>query len=149
MARYRFFPGDAGVSPEAAAMLVAALSGRRYHFLRKEGKLRLRTERPAAGLLEELVAGQLATGWAGGVYEPETTAFGGPEGMAIAHQLFCVDSPAAVAETASPRNRERCILLISAMNRSAGLDPFEIGDVWARIAELKRDELHLMQHCVR
>jgi protein-L-isoaspartate(D-aspartate) O-methyltransferase len=131
------FPGDAGVSPKAAGVLSAALSGRRFHFLRKEGKLRLRTERPAAGLLDRLVADQLATGWVGGVYEPETESFGGPEGMAIAHEVFCADSPAALAETGSPYAKERCVLLICAMNRSAGLDPFEIGDVWAKIANLR------------
>ena len=118
-------------------MIAAALSGRRYHFLRKEGKLRLRTEEPAGDLLDQLVARRLAAGWVAGVYEPEVSAFGGPGGMAVAHQLFCADSPAALAETGRPRSKERCILLISAMNRSAGLDPFEIGDVWARIADLR------------
>jgi protein-L-isoaspartate(D-aspartate) O-methyltransferase len=131
------FPGDAGVNRKAAAVLSAALFGQRFHFLRKEGKLRLRTERPAADLLDQLVADQLATGWGGGVYEPETDAFGGPEGMAIAHRLFCADSPAALAETGSAYAKERCVLLISTMNRSAGLDPFEIGDVWGKIANLR------------
>jgi protein-L-isoaspartate(D-aspartate) O-methyltransferase len=131
------FPGDAGVNAKAAIVLSAALSGQRFHFLRKEGKLRLRTERPVPDLLDQLVADQLATGWAGGVYEPETDAFGGPDAMAVAHKVFCADSPAALAETGSPLAKERCVLLISAMNRSAGLDPFEIGDVWAKIANLR------------
>lgn len=131
------FPGDAGVSPKAAAVLSAALSGQRFHFLRKEGRLRLRTEHSTAGLLDQLVAGHLATGWVGGVYEPETDAFGGPEGMAIAHEVFCADSRAALAESGSPHAKERCVLLISAMNRAAGLDPFEIGDVWAKVADLR------------
>jgi protein-L-isoaspartate(D-aspartate) O-methyltransferase len=131
------FPGDAGVSPKAATVLSAALSDQRFHFLRKHGTLRLRTERPTADLLNQLVADRLATGWVDGVYEPETDAFGGPEGMAIAHEVFCADSRAALAETGSPYGRERCVLLISAMNRSAGLDPFEIGDVWAQFANLR------------
>ncbi|MFC4010235.1 methyltransferase, FxLD system [Nonomuraea purpurea] len=131
------FPGDAGVSPEAAAALTFALSGQRFHFLRKEGTLRLRTGWPAADLLDQLVADQVVTGWTGGIYEPETDAFGGPEGMDIAHEVFCADSRAALAETGSPHARERCILLLSAMHRAAGLDPFEIGDVWAKIAGLR------------
>src|SRR6185437_6989356 len=131
------FPGDAGIGPEAAAVLAAALCGKRFHFLRKEGKLRLRTEHPAADVLDQLIAQQLATSWASGIYEPETAAFGGPAGMAVAHGLFCADSPAAVRETGSRQARERCILVISAMNRAAGLDPFEIGDVWGKVASLR------------
>ncbi|WTL60475.1 thiopeptide-type bacteriocin biosynthesis protein [Streptosporangium sp. NBC_01495] len=72
--------------------------------------------------------------WGGGLYEPETEAFGGPESMAIAHEVFCADSPAALAQTGSPLAKERGILLLSTMNRAAGLDPFEIGDVWAKLA---------------
>lgn len=131
------FPGDAGVSPKAAAALSDALHGWRFHFLRKAGKLRLRTDRPAADLLDRLVVDELAAGWVGGIYEPETDAFGGMEGMAIAHEVFCADSPAALAQTGSPLARERSILLTSAMNRAAGLDPFEIGDVWAKIESLR------------
>ena len=131
------FSGDAGVNPKVAEVLSAELSDQRFHFLRKQGGLRLRTERSAAGLLDQLVADHLATGWAGGIYEPETDAFGGPEGMDIAHQLFCADSRAALLETGSPYAKERCVLLLSAMNRAAGLDPFEIGDVWAKFANLR------------
>ena len=130
------FP-DGGVSAKAAAALAAALSGQRFHFLRKQGKLRLRTERPAADVLDRLVTDQLAAGWVPGIYEPEVSAFGGPDGMAIAHDLFCADSPAALAETGDPGGRERCILLISTLNRAAGLDPFEIGDVWSKVAALR------------
>ncbi|MFC5829511.1 thiopeptide-type bacteriocin biosynthesis protein [Nonomuraea insulae] len=131
------FPGDAGVSPEAAARLSAALTGRRFHFLRKDAGLRLRTDRPVDVLLDQLVADEVAAGWVGGIYEAETDAFGGPWGMAIAHAVFCADSPAALAETGSPDSRERCILLLSSMYRAAGLDPFEVGDVWAKIGDLR------------
>jgi protein-L-isoaspartate(D-aspartate) O-methyltransferase len=130
------FPGDT-MSAKAATALSQTLAGQRFHFLRKEGKLRLRTEHPAAEILDQLVTDQLASEWVGGIYEPEVDAFGGPEGMDIAHDVFCADSPAALAETGSPRARERAILLISTLNRSAGLDPFESGDVWARIAALR------------
>jgi protein-L-isoaspartate(D-aspartate) O-methyltransferase len=131
------FPGGAGVTPQAAAALSAALSGQRFHFLRKDGGLRLRTEHPAAALLDQLTAAGLCTGWTSGIYEPETCAFGGPQAMAAAHELFCADSPAALAQTGSPHARERCILLLSAMCRAAGLDPFETGDVWAKVAALR------------
>ncbi|MBB5157576.1 methyltransferase, FxLD system [Saccharopolyspora phatthalungensis] len=131
------FPDDSGLNAKAATALVAALSGQRFHFLRKQGKLRLRTEHPAADVLNRLVTDGLVTGWVAGIYEPEVDAFGGPEGMAIAHELFCADSPAALAETGDACRRERCILLISTLNRAAGLDPFEIGDVWAKIADLR------------
>ncbi|WP_214324752.1 methyltransferase, FxLD system [Nonomuraea sediminis] len=131
------FPGEVGASPKAATALVASLSGHRFHFLRKQGKVRLRTDRPAADLLDRLVADELAAGWVGGIYEPESDAFGGEEGMAIAHDVFCADSPAALRETGSPLARERAILLISAMTRAAGLDPFEVGDVWAKIRKLR------------
>lgn len=131
------FPGDAGVTTEAAAVLLAALSGQQFHFLRKEGKLRLRTERPADSLLDKPVADHLATGWVVGIYEPEVGAFGGPDGMAIAHAVFCADSRAALAEASGPHAKEQCVLLISTMNRAAGPDPFETGDVWARVADLR------------
>jgi protein-L-isoaspartate(D-aspartate) O-methyltransferase len=131
------FPGGAGVSPETAQALSSALHDQRFHFLSKNGGLRLRTERPATALLDALVADQLASGWVGGVYEAETEAFGGPEGMDVAHDVFCADSRAALAETGTPRTRERCVLLISTMIRAAGLDPFEAGDVWARLGSLR------------
>ncbi|NEW73741.1 methyltransferase, FxLD system [Streptomyces rhizosphaericus] len=130
------FPGGA-VSPEAALALSSALHDQRFHFLRKDGGLRLRTERPAAELLDSLVADGQASGWVGGIYEPETEAFGGPEGMDIAHQVFCADSRSALAEISNPGARERCVLLLSAMIRSAGLDPFEAGDVWAKLSALR------------
>ena len=131
------FPDGTGVDAKAATALRERLAGQRWHFLRKEGKLRLRTVRPANEVLDDLVADQLAALWIGGVYEPETEAFGGPAGMVLAHDLFCADSPLALAETGDPRARERCVLLLSTMYRAAGLDPFEIGDVWARLAALR------------
>ncbi|MYW06541.1 methyltransferase, FxLD system [Streptomyces sp. SID3343] len=131
-----FFP-DGGVSAEAARTLSYALGDRRFHFLHKDGGLRLRTEHSATRLLETLVAERVVGDWAGGVYEPEVEAFGGPDGIDIAHDVFCADSRAALAETGSPGARERSVLLLSAMNRAAGLDPFEVGDVWARIGVLR------------
>ncbi|MFD7713858.1 methyltransferase, FxLD system [Streptomyces sp. NPDC059786] len=130
------FP-DGAVSPEAARALSAALHGQRFHFLRKDAGLRLRTERPCAALLDRLVAEQQITGWIRGIYEPETEAFGGPEGMDVAHDVFCADSHAALPATGSPGTRERCVMLLSVMIREAGLDPFEAGDVWSQFAALR------------
>ncbi|MFE0150165.1 methyltransferase, FxLD system [Nonomuraea sp. NPDC059007] len=131
------FPGGAGVSPEAAFALSNALAGRRFHFLRKEGGLRLRTDQPVGALLDQLVADEVVAEWVGGIYEPETAAFGGPQGMAVAHEVFVADSPAALAQTGNPDSRGRCILLLSAMFRAAGLDAFEVGDVWAKVGALR------------
>ncbi|MFJ4513875.1 methyltransferase, FxLD system [Streptomyces sp. NPDC088816] len=122
---------------DAARALATALSGRRFHFLRKDAGVRLRTEQPASDLLDQLVADRVIIGWTGGIYEPETHAFGGPEGMQVAHAVFCADSPAALAETGTPGARERSVMLLSAMIRAAGLDPFEAGDVYARWAALR------------
>ncbi|MFI0721896.1 methyltransferase, FxLD system [Streptomyces sp. NPDC021224] len=121
----------------AARALAAALSGRRFHFLRKDAGVRLRTQQPAASLLDQLVTDREITGWTSGIYEPETHAFGGPEGMEVAHDVFCADSPAALAKTGTPGARERSVMLLSAMIRAAGLDPFEAGDVYARWAALR------------
>ncbi|MFI6985855.1 methyltransferase, FxLD system [Embleya sp. NPDC050154] len=131
------FPVSDGVSPEAARALSCALRDRRFHFLHKDGGLRLRTEHSVACLLDGLVADRLVAGWVGGVYEPETEAFGGSDSMDVAHDLFCADSRAALAETGNPGARERCVLLLSVLNRAAGLDPFEVGDVWAKLGSLR------------
>ncbi|MYV98375.1 methyltransferase, FxLD system [Streptomyces sp. SID3343] len=131
------FPGSVEVSPEAARTPSCALHDRRFHFLRKDGGLRLRTEHSAARLLDRLVTDGLVDGWVGGVYEPETEAFGGPDGMNVAHDVFSADSRAALAETGNPGARERCVLLLSVLNRAAGLDPFEVGDVWAKLGSLR------------
>ncbi|WP_327669443.1 MULTISPECIES: methyltransferase, FxLD system [unclassified Streptomyces] len=120
-----------------ARTLATALAGRRFHFLRKDAGVRLRTEQPATRLLDQLIADRVITGWTGGIYEPETPAFGGPEGMAVAHDVFCADSPAALAETGTPGARERSVMLLSSMIREAGLDPFEAGDVYAQWAALR------------
>lgn len=121
----------------AARALATALAGRRFHFLRKDAGVRLRTEQPVGGLLDQLVADRVITGWTGGIYEPETHAFGGPKGMEVAHDMFCADSPAALAETGTPGVRERSVMLLSAMIREAGLDPFEAGDVYDQWAALR------------
>ncbi|QBI56128.1 methyltransferase, FxLD system [Streptomonospora litoralis] len=132
-----WFAGEAGVSSHAAQALCSTLADQRFHFVRKDGGLRLRTQHCAAHHLDALVADQVATRWVGTVYEPETEAFGGSAGMAIAHALFCADSPSALMETGAPGARERCVLLLSVLLRHAGLDPFEVGDVWTKLGALR------------
>ncbi|MGV9386230.1 thiopeptide-type bacteriocin biosynthesis protein [Nonomuraea sp. NPDC003707] len=73
------------------------------------------------------------------IYEPETHAFGGAEAMWCAHDLFHLDSRHLLHHlTYSPgieRRRELSILLCTTLLRSAGLDWYEQGDVWARVAD--------------
>ncbi|MBB4930702.1 thiopeptide-type bacteriocin biosynthesis protein [Lipingzhangella halophila] len=75
------------------------------------------------------------------VYEPETHAFGGDEAMHTAHHLFHADSRGILTHLTSDgaghtsgRRRELSLLLCTALLRAAGLDRYEQGDVWARVA---------------
>ncbi|MFD4767171.1 methyltransferase, FxLD system [Streptomyces niveus] len=120
-----------------------------WSFLRKHPCWRLRY-RPAGpdsakvldAALDELVDAGVLASWTRGIYEPEETAFGGPAAMKIAHTLFHYDSRHLLDElareraTSGPRlgRRELAVLLLSVAMRAAGLDWYEQGDVWARIA---------------
>lgn len=121
-----------------------------HHFLRKGGKLRLRVAGGEAAaprlaeILDTLTSAGAITGWTPGIYEPEVAAFGGPAAMTDAHRLFCADSRAALALAGQPRPpgagpRERAVLLVSTMIRSAGLDWFEMGDVCQGLGPAPRD----------
>ncbi|MFI9643597.1 thiopeptide-type bacteriocin biosynthesis protein [Micromonospora sp. NPDC051925] len=75
------------------------------------------------------------------VYEPETRAFGGDHAMAVAHRLWHADSQhvlgylaTTATEPATRRRREIAILLASTLLRGAGLDWYEQGDVWFKVA---------------
>jgi len=118
-----------------------------WWFIRKHPwKLRLKPTpsgtQAVAAILEALIShGQLASA-VEAIYEPEVTAFGGPEGMEAAHRLFCRDSEhlmarAATTGSADRGRRETTILLAQALMRGAGLDWYEQGDVWAKFAELR------------
>ncbi|MFJ6777061.1 methyltransferase, FxLD system, partial [Kitasatospora sp. NPDC091257] len=90
-------------------------------------------------LLDTLAEAGLVEGWATVVYEPEIEAFGGPEAMEIAHRLFHTDSRHLMTRAAKPEppalgRTETFVALVSAMLRSAGLDWYEQGDVWAKFA---------------
>jgi thiopeptide-type bacteriocin biosynthesis protein len=73
------------------------------------------------------------------IYEPEVHAFGGYDGMAVAHRLFHADSRHLLARFRSEKvaigQRELSILLCSTLLRAAGQDWYEQGDVWARVAQ--------------
>jgi thiopeptide-type bacteriocin biosynthesis protein len=85
-----------------------------------------------------------AQSWTQGIYEPETRAFGGPDGMTIAHRLFHADSRSILtylADADGPgcpaRRRELSLLLCTALMTAAGQDRFERGDVWAKVSDLR------------
>lgn len=79
------------------------------------------------------------------VYEPEQVAFGGTEAMELAHQHFHKDSLHTLRYLAAIRRtsdrdlrREMSLILSDTMHRAAGLDWYECGDVWARVARHRR-----------
>ncbi|MER6176521.1 thiopeptide-type bacteriocin biosynthesis protein [Streptosporangium sp. NPDC001681] len=116
-----------------------------WWFLRKHPcwRLRLRGADTAAvnRVLGELTAAGVLTRWWPTVYEPETAAFGGPVGMRIVHDLFCADSRGVLdyVRRHSPGlgRRELSLVLVGALLRAAGLDWFECGDVFDRVARLR------------
>jgi protein-L-isoaspartate(D-aspartate) O-methyltransferase len=142
------------LTPAAAACLATGLDQASatgtitgYHFLRKDGGIRLRVapdndraRHMLAQILDSLAARRQIGSWVRGIYEPEVYAFGGPAAMDTAHRLFCTDSRAALAAAGrldhhGPGPREIATLLICALLRAAGMDWFEQGDVWATVAQ--------------
>jgi thiopeptide-type bacteriocin biosynthesis protein len=120
-----------------------ALSG--WWYLRKHPHWRVRLLNANASAVSSLLDRQVASGgiadWQPVLYEAETAAFGGPAGVGIAHDLFCADSRGTLSyarqQTPAAGRRETSILLISAMTTAAGLDWFERGDVFDRVARLR------------
>ncbi|MFI6295954.1 thiopeptide-type bacteriocin biosynthesis protein [Nonomuraea sp. NPDC050790] len=116
-----------------------------WWFLRKPPGWRLRlrdADIPVVDqVLHELTAAGALTRWWPTVYEPEAAAFGGPDGAQAAHDLFCGDSLGvlAYARQNGPDigRRELSIVLINALLQAAGLDWFERGDVFARVARMR------------
>ncbi|OHV64181.1 thiopeptide-type bacteriocin biosynthesis protein [Pseudofrankia sp. BMG5.36] len=92
-------------------------------------------------LLDDLAAAGVIAAWSPAIYEPETAAFGGDTGIGIAHALFCADSAGVLDHlrrgNALLGSRELSILLISAMCAAAGLDWYERGDIFARVAAMR------------
>lgn len=116
-----------------------------WFYIRK-GEWRLRylpaadsatTERYVTTELERLTQARLIQRAVAGIYEPEIHAFGGTKAMDTAHELWHHDSRHLLTGNTdhSPRQRELSIMLCAAMMRAAGLDWYEQGDVWARVAD--------------
>jgi protein-L-isoaspartate(D-aspartate) O-methyltransferase len=117
----------------------------RWFFIRKTPHWRLRytggTEARSylTHVLDQLTTTGAIAQWDHGIYEPETTAFGGEVGMDAAHTLFHLDCRNTLAylshlqEVSGDRRvgrRELGVLLMNALHRGAGLDWYEKGDVW-------------------
>ncbi|MFG3291662.1 methyltransferase, FxLD system [Streptomyces sp. NPDC048179] len=130
--------GPALIEAEADGQLTG------WWFMNKQPwPLRYLADKPSPAiesLLSDLIGDGVAVSCLPCVYEPESDAFGGPEATDAAHELFHSDSRHLLTYQPSPMHlgrRETAVLLASAMMRGAGLDWFEQGDVWAKIAALR------------
>jgi thiopeptide-type bacteriocin biosynthesis protein len=116
-----------------------------WWFLRKHPcwRLRLHGADTAAvdHALDELITAGAISRWWPTIYEPETAALGGSAGMDTAHDLFRADTRGVLDhlrhDTPGLGRRELSILLLSGLLRAAGLDTFECGDVFDRVARLR------------
>lgn len=116
-----------------------------WWFLRKHPCWRLRLLRADTAAVDRVLDGLTGTGvierWWPTVYEPETAAFGGLAGMDTVHDLFCADSAGVLEylrQDAPGLGRQvLSALLLSGLMRAAGLDTFECGDVFDRVARLR------------
>jgi protein-L-isoaspartate(D-aspartate) O-methyltransferase len=119
-----------------------------WWFIRKGDTWRIRIESPADGLIEHVTMCLLDADGVRSVtetiYEPETTAFGGPAGIDAAHRLFHADSRHLISQATWPGRdlrRELPVVLASRMLHAARQDWYEQGDCWARLAA-HRDDGH-------
>ncbi|MFF5716420.1 methyltransferase, FxLD system [Streptomyces buecherae] len=130
--------GPALIEAEADGQLTG------WWFMNKQPwPLRYLADKPSPAiesLLSDLIGDGVAMSCLPGIYEPETDTFGGPEAMDAAHELFHSDSRHLLTYQPNPTHlgrRETAVLLASVMMRGAGLDWFEQGDVWAKVAALR------------
>jgi protein-L-isoaspartate(D-aspartate) O-methyltransferase len=122
------------------AQTTGSVSG--WWFIRKGDTWRLRLESPAPGFVDTLITSLVqqpqVTACAATIYEPETEAFGGPEGLAAAHRLFTADSRFVLDHLSAAGNthrRELPFILGVRLMRAARLEWHEQGDCWARLAQ--------------
>ncbi|MCH0566938.1 thiopeptide-type bacteriocin biosynthesis protein [Streptomyces sp. MUM 2J] len=125
-----------------------------WWFIRKHPHWRLRycpapdaspedAVRHISEALDSSVSWGVTTDWASTRYEPETIAFGGPAGMALAHTLFHTDSMGVLdylhaAADGQPKKldaKATSLLAMTLMMRAAGLEFGEQGDVWGRVEQ--------------
>jgi thiopeptide-type bacteriocin biosynthesis protein len=139
------------IAPTLDELVHSGLAAR-WWFIRKHPHWRFRVQAAfaeaetalqdeLARLWRDLVGAGTLSSWQRTIYEPEVLAFGGPEGMKGAHDLFSSDSRELLAyfrqEKPPLGRREVSILLCTKLFRDARLDWFEIGDVWHRVAALR------------
>ncbi|WP_412540070.1 methyltransferase, FxLD system [Longispora sp. K20-0274] len=112
-----------------------------FWFIRKGEVLRVRLlpghdRDQTEAVIERLADHVLAREYAHVIYEPETHAFGGTEGMSVAHALFHTDSRHLLTHLANGggHQRELAVRLAVRFMRAAGLDFYEMGDVWQTLA---------------
>ncbi|MEW2248607.1 thiopeptide-type bacteriocin biosynthesis protein [Streptomyces sp. NPDC006975] len=127
-----------------------------WWFLRKHPYWRLRVHpAPAAPAepvishvtqaLDSAVSWGVVKEWQSSLYESEVIAFGGLQGLEIAHHLFHADSLGVLAyDQLAEKGVDRLpdakvvsLLLLASLLRSAGLEWGEQGDVWGQV-EAKR-----------
>jgi thiopeptide-type bacteriocin biosynthesis protein len=121
-----------------------------WWFLRKHPGWRLRFHLDPTGpaavetiatTLQDLTAEGVIESWRPVIYEAETAAFGGGRGLAAVHELFCADSRGVLDYLRHPSpplaRRELSVLLCARLAHAAGLDHFEVGDVFDRVARLR------------
>jgi protein-L-isoaspartate(D-aspartate) O-methyltransferase len=137
----------------AARHLLPALSATQadesldlWWYIRKQPAWRFRyLAQPGSDIgpvLDQFIDQKNITSWTAGIYEPETTAFGGDDAMRAAHELFHHDSRHILARATQPTGdvlgrRENMVLMCTAMLRAAGLDWYEQADVWHKVAALR------------
>jgi thiopeptide-type bacteriocin biosynthesis protein len=136
------------------AYLLPSLSGApvgAWWFLRKYPCWRLRLQ-PSPDVpvedaiahvseaLDSAVSWGVVKDWWPSLYEAETLAFGGPDGMAIAHSLFHTDSVGvldyqhnAAGGTTGLDAKATSLLVSTLFLRAAGLEWGEQGDVWGQV----------------
>lgn len=97
--------------------------------------------KPISTALDDAVSRGVVTRWWPSLYEPETTAFGGPIGMDTAHGMFHTDSVGVLGYLHRDNTDNRglldpkatSLLVISLFLRAAHQEWSEQGDVWARV----------------
>ncbi|KPI21871.1 Thiopeptide-type bacteriocin biosynthesis domain containing protein [Actinobacteria bacterium OK074] len=125
-----------------------------WWFVRKHPHWRLRyhpapwaTPEDAASQVTEALDSSVSSGvtkdWRSVPYEPETVAFGGMEGLALAHDLFHTDSVGVLdylrltadGNKGMTDAKATSLLAMTLMMRAARLEYGEQGDVWGRVEE--------------